>query len=537
MEKTILIVASSIAYLLFITKCFDLIEGMLYGKHFGLLFRLFIGIINAGMMVFMAMYVPINFVYLITLGILFAELLIFFRKSMKDSLFVSVAIMMNIMCLRGMVISVFALAIDGTLYMVCSNPYHLLGVLFVSNILEWLALFVILKFVSMEDLRYAMNNKTQSLYIIIWASLCILSLFRNSSVYVRDYSIPNMFIDHLSYCFMLLLSFYFMLVYTFKLNKAGKIREDNKYLSQALGNQIVLQSALTRDAIYTSKANLTKNEVISGSEIYNDPLVALHNEYDAWFEYAKSRILPEEYDYFCKTLERQNLLNDFNRGVEPKPMEYRHLTKDNNYRWVRLVLRMFRDVETDDVYLFGYAFDIDREVRNKEALMLEAQTDLFTGLYNKTTTEKLIGEELKNGAGLLFLLDIDDFKSVNDRFGHEAGDCVIKYFSDLLLNIFRKGDIVGRVGGDEFMIYVKDTAAISIAVDKANEILARLKTGVDYENIRIIISTSIGIAVIDEESYSFSDIYNQADCALYEAKFNGKNNYVIFKNNDKCSAR
>jgi len=336
---------------------------------------------------------------------------------------------------------------------------------------------------------------------------------------------------------MLLLSFYYLLIYTFKLNMTTKIREANKSLSQALGNQMELQSALTRDAIYTSKANLTQNEVISGNEIYGDPLKSLNNKYDAWYEYAKARILPEELNVFIKSLERQNLLEDFNKGIEPKPFEYRHLDSENNYHWVRLVLRMFKDIDKNDVYLFGYAFDIENEVRDRQALMRGAQTDLFTGLYNKATTEKLVGEEMRKGAGIMFLLDIDDFKSVNDRFGHEAGDCVIKYFSDLFLIIFRKDDIIGRVGGDEFMIYIKDTADISIAEDKASEILTRLKTGVDYENIRIIVSTSIGIVVIDEENYSFSEAYNHADSALYEAKFNGKNSYVIYGKNEECSAR
>ncbi len=537
MEKTILIAANFIAYLLFINKCFTLMESMLYGKQYGLLFRMFIGVVNAALMVIMALTIPINTGYFVSLLVLYAELLIIFRKSLKDTLFVTVAVMMSIMCLRGMVISLFALALHETLFAVCSNGNLFLGVLAISNMLGFLALFIILRFMSMENLRFTMQNRTQSRYIIIWASLCVLFMFRSSVVYVRDYSIPNMFIDHLSYCFMLLLSFYYLLIYTFKLNMSAKIREDNKSLSQALGNQMELQSALTRDAIYTSKANLTRNEIISGLEFYDEPLERLHSEYDAWFEYAKSRVHADDYDVYFKSLERQNLLDSLNKGVEPKPFEYRRLSADNNYHWVRLVLRMFKDVESNDVYAFAYGFDIDKEVHERQALMLGAQTDIFTGLYNKATIEALIGEEVIKGAGIMLLLDIDDFKSINDRFGHEAGDRVLKYFSDLLLNIFRKSDIVGRVGGDEFMIYIKDTADILIAEDKASEILKALKTGVDYENNRIIVTSSIGVTVINEKNYSFSEAYNQADSALYEAKFNGKNGYVIYNNNAECSAQ
>jgi diguanylate cyclase (GGDEF) domain len=346
-----------------------------------------------------------------------------------------------------------------------------------------------------------------------------------------------MFIDHLSFCFMLLLSFYYLLIYTFKLNRAGRIREANKNLTQALGNQLELQSALTRDAIYTSQANLTQNRVISGSEIYGDKLEMLHNEYDVWFDYVLTRILPEDRDIVIKSLDRQNLLDNFNRGIEPKPFEYRHSGHDGKWRWVRLVLRMFSDVESADVYLFGYAFDIENEVRDRQALMLGAQTDLFTGLYNKATTENLIWEEIRKGAGFLLLLDIDNFKSVNDRFGHEAGDYVLKYFSDLLTNVFRGGDIVGRVGGDEFMVYLKDTTDVSIVEKKAAEIMSQLKTGVDYDKIRILFTASIGAALVDEKINSFSLAYNQADSALYQAKNNGKNCFVMYGNENECSVR
>ncbi len=534
MERTLLIIANFVAYLLFITTCFTLIEGMLYGKHYGILFRLLIGIVNAGLMVFMALNVPINLAYLITLVVLFAELLIIFRKSMKDTLFVSVAIMMNIMCLRGMVVSLFALVLDGTLYSVYSNDRLFLRVLLTTNILEWLAVDTILRFVRMESLRFTMQNKTQARYINIWASLCVLFMFRSSVEYVRDFGTPDMFIDHLCYCFILLLSFYYLLGYTFRLNRVAHIQEINKNLNKALGNQIELQSALMRDAVFTAKANLTKNTIINGNQLFYDPLDSLSDEYDVWFGQIESKIHPDDWGIFYQSLKRQNLLDSFHRGIEPRPFEYRRLGLGNNYRWLKLILRMFKDVESDDVYVFGYAFDVENEVLDRQALVHGAQTDLFTGLYNKSTTETLIGEEIRKGAGILFLIDIDDFKNINDRFGHEAGDCVLKYFSDLITSIFRKVDIIGRVGGDEFMIYVKDKADSSIAADKASEILIRLITGVDYDETRIIVNASIGIAVIDEENYSFSEAYNQADSALYEAKSGGKNGYVIYGDKEQC---
>jgi len=145
--------------------------------------------------------------------------------------------------------------------------------------------------------------------------------------------------------------------------------------------------------------------------------------------------------------------------------------------------------------------------------------------------------EIKKGSGILFLFDLDEFKCVNDGFGHQAGDCVLKYFSDLLRDVYCKDDIVGRVGGDEFMVYIKNTTDISIAEEKVSEIMTQLKIGVDYDDIRIIASVSIGISIIDEKTGSYSEAYRQTDNAMYEAKGKGKNKYEIYRVSDKSFAR
>ena len=536
MENLVLIAATAVAYLLFVFKCFTLIEGMLKGRHYGFLFRLALGVFNAALMLYMALNIPITMAYIISLAVLYAEIWIVFRKSLKDSLFAAVSVMINIMCLRGMVISMFALSINGTLFEVCSDPKLFLSVLLVSNLLEWLSLFVIMHFMKMEDLQFTINNKTQSRFIIIWASLCFLFMSRVSEIYIRDYSFPLMFIDHLSYCFMLLLSFYYLLIYTFKINRSAKIREINKQLNKALGNQMELQSALMRDAIITTQANLTQSSIVSGLEKYPDFAKAGDLTYDAWFEYMRTVISADDYNIFYKSLERHNLIDNFNRGIEPKPFEYRRLWQDNKYHWIRLIIRMFKDVESDDVHVFGYAFDIENEVNERQALLRGTQIDLFTGLYNKLTTQTIISEEIRKGAGILILLDIDNFKNINDLFGHEAGDYVLERIAKLLVDTFRQCDIVGRIGGDEFMIYIKDTTDISIAEERVADILSQMKMGVEYNKKRLVVTASIGIVAVDEKIDSFSVAYTQADSALYRAKHNGKNGYIIFGGTANCTA-
>ena len=149
-----------------------------------------------------------------------------------------------------------------------------------------------------------------------------------------------------------------------------KENETNRKLTKEISNHKALESALTRDAIFTTQANLTQNKVIRGLEYYDKFLERIHYDYDVWFEFAKSNVQQEYRDIYCNSLQRKNLIENFNKGIEPKPFEYRRIGSDS---WIRLVLRVFKDVESDDVYVFGYGFDIDNEIRERQALILSEE--------------------------------------------------------------------------------------------------------------------------------------------------------------------
>jgi len=156
-------------------------------------------------------------------------------------------------------------------------------------------------------------------------------------------------------------------------NQLLKKDEINRKLTKEISKHIALESALSQDAVYATQANVSKNKVLVGLKIDVELLERLHNEYDAWFEVAKQRIHPDDYDIYCKSLERQALLDNFNMGIEPETFEYRRLCSDNIWHWFRFVIRIFKDIETDDVLAFGYGFDIDNEVRERQALILSEE--------------------------------------------------------------------------------------------------------------------------------------------------------------------
>ena len=172
---------------------------------------------------------------------------------------------------------------------------------------------------------------------------------------------------------------------------------------------------------------------------------------------------------------------------------------------------------------------VDR--KQKSELQLKADTDLLTGLTNKAATIRLIKEYMSqnpNGTGVLFVIDIDNFKKINDTMGHAFGDEVLKELGQQLRSMFRAMDVVGRFGGDEFMVFmtdVKDPAAIKRNGDRLREFFRNFKAG---EYVKYSVTASIGAAVFSEDSKDFESLFRTADKAVYVVKKRGKNDVAFY---------
>ena len=176
----------------------------------------------------------------------------------------------------------------------------------------------------------------------------------------------------------------------------------------------------------------------------------------------------------------------------------------------------------------------DMNLKNIQATILiqrQAELDGLTGILNKSSTEKMCEEYLKNsGKGqncALFIMDIDNFKSVNDTLGHMQGDALLRRMGTILRGVFRESDVVGRVGGDEFMALMKDIHDESSITMKADRIREELSEVFTEEEIHQI-GCSIGIATNFKQEISFQEMYKKADQALYQAKKRGKRCYVVY---------
>ena len=180
--------------------------------------------------------------------------------------------------------------------------------------------------------------------------------------------------------------------------------------------------------------------------------------------------------------------------------------------------------------IIGKIDDVDAEMTRVDAIRAKAMYDsLCVNVYNKSTTEQMIKSELARGiGGTLMMIDVDDFKSINDSLGHLFGDEFLKKFAITVKQVFRDTDIFGRYGGDEFFVFLPHATA-NLAKKKGEVILEKLKSIVVPElgNVKC----SIGIAEVSPDSRNYGELLRQADTALYQAKNSGKNCVEVFDKN------
>ncbi len=208
---------------------------------------------------------------------------------------------------------------------------------------------------------------------------------------------------------------------------------------------------------------------------------------------------------------------------------YQRRLTDGSLKWVHNEVRLLRDADSGHLCAMLSAKDIDDEKKAEESLYAAAKLDMMTMVLNRETTMERMEEILINESDsthVLFMIDVDNFKSLNDTRGHQAGDEFLIEFAKIIKESFRETDIVGRIGGDEFFAFMRNVSGSAMAVRKAEELLYSIrKLCEDYNDVYL--SSSIGVAMYPENGKSVDDLYAEADSSLYQAKRSGKNKYVF----------
>lgn len=232
------------------------------------------------------------------------------------------------------------------------------------------------------------------------------------------------------------------------------------------------------------------------------------------------------------------LIKRVNSGEEIR-LELRLKCQNNDLIWTETSIVAVRDIEREHVYQHVIVSrEISERKKLEERLRFMAYHDNLTHLPNRSFLlkefPKLIEKANTNNTSISVLyLDGDDFKSVNDDFGHDIGDDFIRHFSDAVLASIRSEDLVARIGGDEFVILINNVSKEpSERKQQTKWIIERIQTslkqGWKIRDTSFTPTSSIGISFYPEHGLTIDELLKKADIALYEGKRRGKNQYIVF---------
>lgn len=195
--------------------------------------------------------------------------------------------------------------------------------------------------------------------------------------------------------------------------------------------------------------------------------------------------------------------------------------KDESLATERMIQKQFDDSMKE-------IKELTQQVKEKEK---SALTDSLTGLLNKSGAEKIAGGFCESGRGTLLILDLDSFKLINDIYGHQSGDIVLKEFADIIKNRCISEDIICRVGGDEFIACIQNNLeekVIGSFTDYLNSHINYVCKKLFGDEFNIPIGVSVGAVQVPESGEKYDVLFDMADKAMYQVKQNGKHGYSLY---------
>ncbi|MEG1923971.1 MAG: diguanylate cyclase [Clostridia bacterium] len=273
--------------------------------------------------------------------------------------------------------------------------------------------------------------------------------------------------------------------------------------------------------------NITKDfcENVKGDLI--NLLKSKEAKFDEASKLLSQTIYKEDRAMYLQTMNRANLIEQCQKGESEFNFDFRKYF-GNDTKWINVKMQTIQHPYGNDLLAYIIITDVSnkksREIEEKNKL----ERDALTNTYNRSKITELVGQiiaENPNVQHAFIMFDLDGFKKVNDNFGHLLGDKVLKDITTSLMSLLRTGDLIGRLGGDEFLLFLKDIPYDDV-IDRRAQLICQminLKLNAD-----VIVTGSLGISMYPRDGLSFDELYSKADIALYQSKNTGKGKYAFY---------
>lgn len=243
-------------------------------------------------------------------------------------------------------------------------------------------------------------------------------------------------------------------------------------------------------------------------------------------------------EYFLSYIEKHSLIHPEDREImkqiisatteknEIAEYEIRLKSRQGEYRWYRLQTLAPHEEGKIGNHIIIKITDIAEEKKEMLGLRKKNQTDVLTGLLNRETFDAKVKERIADGTGgYLFLIDVDNFKEINDTYGHQSGDEFLKRTADCMRSSFREEDYIGRYGGDEFLAFIPGTATERTVQERAEMLMGQIREQRLEENRQAVLTCSVGIAKYEGGDYEV--FLKKADDIMYKVKEQGRDSWLM----------
>lgn len=307
-------------------------------------------------------------------------------------------------------------------------------------------------------------------------------------------------------------------------------------ISRSKATEETLQETLERQAIILSQ---TENVIfecdMDGNEAYVSDKWKEMFGYEPVCSNIKDRITtdshfhPDDIPLVLATF--QALQN----GSAYEELDLRVAKSDGHYLWCKVRITVQYDQQDNPMKMVGVIININEQKRSEQELKNRAERDALTKLLNKDASKYYIEDFLDSpacyGSSALLVIDLDNFKQVNDQYGHMFGDIIITQSAEEIRKLFRNEDIVGRVGGDEFVVLMKNIPSLDLLKNRLNTLITVFSTVLHDRVPEADLGCSVGVSLYPQHGLRYEDLFRQADQALYQAKAKGKNGYQLYDAN------
>lgn len=542
----------------FTVVSFHFVKKIVANVRSGLFFPILFGIVNGVIATTMETMVEKNLPYVIMFFVPLAvvtEVFCVSKNPFRVYVFLLGAFLINYSGTYSL-----ALAASGLLWP--DLPAHLSGVdyrVFIFSLVTVLSSSLVLvwiRFIPMRELRSITYKMEQNLMLVLYMYTAgitfLIATKMSASMLFESHGVDDhlqvIYLEMLIKDFMVLIGGYIILLFRCR-EEGQKLRAVD--LKNDLQLEEAFRSSIQEKALCSYSYNATKDRIEQMHPVFNSYTSnPIHAKYSEMINhYIEMCVHPDDQDALrsevvyldiAKKLQlkvnalqvrmRKEFLQSFCSTANAREIEAL-VAHSGDWIWIEVRDTCITDVATGDLLVYVDLFNVEDVVQEKTQLVVAATTDMLTNLNNRSAAEKRMREFLfnKNQDGAFFILDLDNFKLVNDRFGHPEGDKVLRDVAQIIRSVFRDNDVMARLGGDEFCIYAPGMMSVETVNRCVSALLSRCCFEYTYKESCFAVTASIGVVFASQANYEYTTLYEYADQALYSAKTKGKNTWSLYK--------